>query len=131
MHDDAPMHDATPRLPNWPPPDGEEIGIERAREYIAWIREHAGPVLEEAERMLHERYPGTEIHYAAATVGQLATWRLAPEMPGLSIGTVWCAFMAGSFATVDIWIDREGRLVEGYPLAGRQVVWWKQLKCGG
>lgn len=42
-------------LPNWLLPDGEEIGIDEAWEIIAWIRKHAGPVLEEAERALHER----------------------------------------------------------------------------
>ena len=101
-----------PRLSNWPPPDGEKIGVERARAYVAWIRDHAGPVLEGAERMLHERYPGAELGRSAVTVEQLATWGgPSPNMQGLSIGCVWCDVMAGSFAMVDIVLDREGRLV--------------------
>jgi hypothetical protein len=45
------------RLPDWPPPDGEPIGEERARASIAWLREHAGSCLKEACRMIHARYP--------------------------------------------------------------------------
>ena len=105
------MTSAQPRLPNWPPPADEPIGHDRAREYIAWIREHAGPVLAEAERMLGERYPNAETRRSAATVDQLATWRLTEGMSGLAIGCVWCAFMAGSFAMVDITITREGELI--------------------
>lgn len=44
------------RLPDWPPPDGEAIGEERARAYIAWIRDHAPPLLTEGRRMLQERW---------------------------------------------------------------------------
>ncbi len=100
------------RLPDWPPPNDEKFGVERARAYVAWIREHAGPVLEEAERMLRERYPGAELGRSAVTVKQLATWG-APtsNMSGLSIGCVWCDVMAGSVAMVDIVLDREGQLV--------------------
>jgi hypothetical protein len=61
--------------------------------------------------MLHERYRGAELHRSSVTVDQLATWQgPTPEMAGLSIGTVWCAFMAGSYAMVDIRIMRDGRL---------------------
>lgn len=101
----------TPTLPNWPPPAGEPIGIDRAREYIAWIREHAPPVIAEAERMLAARYPGAETRRSAVTVDQLATWRAWDGMQGLAIGSVWCKYMAGSFAMVDITITAEGRLV--------------------
>jgi hypothetical protein len=45
-------------LPDWPPPDDEPIGIERPRASIAWIREHALPVVAEAEAMLAERCRG-------------------------------------------------------------------------
>ena len=46
------------------------------------------------------------------TVGQLATWGgPTPNMQGLCVETVWCQHMAGSFAIVDISLDREGRLV--------------------
>ena len=106
------MHDAPPLLPNWPPPDGEEIGIDRSRQYIAWIREHAGPVLEEAEQMTRERYPEATIERSGITV-QTSAKREAPTptMLGVSIGCVWSAFMAGAFAMVGILIDREGRLI--------------------
>lgn len=46
------------------PSDGK-ITVDQACEIVAWIREHAGPVLEEAERMLTERYPGAEIGQGA------------------------------------------------------------------
>lgn len=32
-------------------------------------------------------------------------------MSGLAIGSVWCAYMAGAFAMVNIVITREGRLI--------------------
>jgi hypothetical protein len=105
------MTDDTPCLPNWPPPDGK-ISIDEAREIVAWIREHAGPVLEEAERMILERYPGAEIGRGAVTVEHLVKWGgPTPAMKGLAIGTVWCDVMAGAFAMVDIVLDPEGRLV--------------------
>lgn len=100
-----------PRCPQWPPPDDELIGTERARLYIAWIREHAGPVLAQAEAMIEARYPGSQTHRSAVNVNQLAIWSLSPKMSGLSIGTVWCAYMAGSFAMVDISITRDGELI--------------------
>jgi hypothetical protein len=68
-------------------------------------------VLAEAEAMLAERYPGAETRRSAVKAEQLATWRLSPGMKGLAIGCVSCAFMAGSFAMVDIVITREGRLI--------------------
>ena len=106
------MIDATPRLPNWPPPDREAIGIDRAREYVAWIARHAEPVLQEAEQMIRERYPDTTIERSGITVRALATrGGPTPTMPGVSIGCVWSAFMAGSFAMVGILIDRERRLI--------------------
>jgi hypothetical protein len=60
MSDGTPMNAADPRLPNWPPPDDEPIGMGRARQYIAWIREHAPPLIAEAEAMLAEPYPTGE-----------------------------------------------------------------------
>jgi hypothetical protein len=62
-------------LPNWRPPADEPIGIDRVRQYIARIRDHAAPVLAEAEAMLAERYPGAETHRSAVKVEQLATRR--------------------------------------------------------
>lgn len=100
-----------PCCPQWPPPPDEPIGTERARLYVAWIRDHAGPVLAEAESMIEARYPGSETHRSAANVEALATWSLSAGMPGLCIGTAWCAFMAGSFAMVDITITRDGALI--------------------
>jgi hypothetical protein len=85
--------------------------MDRARAYIAWIREHAPPVIAEAEAMLGERYPGAETKRASVKAEQLAMWRLSPGMKGLAIACVSCAFMAGSFAMVDITITREGRLI--------------------
>lgn len=65
------VNDSDPRLPNWSSPQ-DAISIGQAREIIAWIREHAGPVPEEAERNLHERHPGAEIGRSAMTVEHLA-----------------------------------------------------------
>jgi hypothetical protein len=89
----------------------EPIGIERPRASIAWMREHAPPVLTEAEAMLAERYPGAETRRSAVKAEQLATWRVSPGMKGLSIGCVSCKYMAGPLAMVDIMITREGRLI--------------------
>jgi hypothetical protein len=48
---------------------------------------------------------------SAVNVEQLAKRRIWEGMKWLSIGCVSCAFMAGSFAMVDITITREGRLI--------------------
>jgi hypothetical protein len=48
-------------LPSWPLPDGGLIGKDRARAYVAWIREHAPPYPREARQMLHVRYPGASV----------------------------------------------------------------------
>lgn len=69
------MTDDTLRLPDWPPPADEPIGMGRARQYIAWIREHALPVVAEAEARLADRYPGAETRRSAVNVEQLATRR--------------------------------------------------------
>lgn len=52
-------------------PSYEQINAEHSGEYIAWIREQVGPVLEEAKQMLQERYPGTEMGRSSVTVKQL------------------------------------------------------------
>lgn len=97
-------------LPDWPPPDGEPIGPDRARAYIAWIKQHAPPLLQEGRRMIHERYPSAYIGTYAARVDQLATWRLSAGMDGLNIGGLWCEPTPGSFAWVNIVIRRDGHL---------------------
>ena len=99
------------RLPNWPPHDGEPIGVDRARASIARVKQHAGPVLEEAEQLLQARYPGAVVHRPGCTVQQLATCSLSPTMMGLAIGCVACDTVDGSLALVDIVITREGHLV--------------------
>ena len=101
----------TPTLPDWPPEPGEKIGVERARAYIAWIRVHAPPALEEARAMLRDRYPDAATSTSAVTVEQLAGWSLDPRMTGLAIGTVFCSIGGGTWAQVDISITRDGRLV--------------------
>jgi hypothetical protein len=105
------------RLPNWPPPADEPFGIDRAREYIAWVRAHAPPVLAEAEAMLAERYPGAETHRSAVKAEQLAEWCVWEGMKGLAIGSVWCKVMAGSHAMGDIVITADGRLIDLLALA--------------
>lgn len=97
-------------LPSWPPPAGELIGEERARAYIAWIRDHAGPLLEEGRRMMRARYPTASITTYAVRGDQLATWRISERMDGLNIGGLVCESIPGTFAYVDIVIRRDGRL---------------------
>jgi hypothetical protein len=104
------VNETYPRLPNWPPPADEPIGIERAHAYIAWIHAHAPPGLAEAEAMLAERYPGAETHRSAAQAEQSMEWRVWEGMTGLAIGAVWCKVMAGSITMVDIMITADGRL---------------------
>lgn len=98
------------RLPNWPPPDGEVIGEERAREYIAWIREHAPPLVAEGRRVLQQRFEISETCTSSVPPGQLAGWGLDEGMVGLSIGCVWAAIQGGTWATMNISIRRDGRL---------------------
>lgn len=99
------------RLPDWPPPPDEPIGLERARAYFAWIRRHAPPVLEEARRMITERYPHAVTDTSAVTLEQLATWSFGPPMKGLSIGTVHASVSGGAWAMVDLVITEDGRLI--------------------
>lgn len=98
------------RLPNWPPASGDHIGEERAREYIAWIRQHAQPLVEEGRRILCERFETETTGTSSARVDQLAEWMLDEGMSGLNIGTVYCAIQAGSWAQMNINIRRDGRL---------------------
>lgn len=98
------------RLPDWPPPPDAPIGEDRARAYIAWIRDRVRPLLEEGRRMIRERYPSAYIGTYVARLDQLATWRLTDGMDGLNIGGLWCEPTPGSFAWVNIIIRRDGRL---------------------
>jgi hypothetical protein len=100
----------TDALPDWRPPADEPIGVERARAYVAWVREHVGPLIADARRQLNERYLNAPTHTSAATMDQLATWRFSKVMEGLAVGMVWCDFMAGSFAMLYISIRRDGHL---------------------
>jgi hypothetical protein len=101
-----------PRLPDWPPPDGEAIGEERARAYVAWIREHAPPLLKEAREMIRARYPGVQADQSSVNVKDLATWHApTPAMPGLAIGTVSASVSGGTWAMVDLLITHDGRLI--------------------
>jgi hypothetical protein len=97
-------------LPNWPPPDGEPIGEERARQYITWIREHAGPLVADARKQITDRYPHAVTKTSAAMVDQLASWSFDDRMTGLGIGSVWASVSGGTWAMMDIWIRRDGRL---------------------
>ena len=54
------------------PPVGEALSEERARLLVAWLRQHARPVVAGAERALLARYPGTEVKVSMCRVGQLA-----------------------------------------------------------
>src|SRR5690606_2019303 len=95
-------------LLDWPPPAGEPIGEDRARAYIAWIRDRVRPLLEEGRRMIQERYPSAYIGTYVARLDQLATWHLTDGMDGLNIGGLWCEPTPGSFAWVNIIIRRDG-----------------------
>jgi hypothetical protein len=97
-------------LPNWPPPPDEPIGEERARQYIAWIRDQAPPLVAEGRRMLQERYPGKATQTAAVNVAQLAIWTLSDRMTGLNIGGVYTDIMPGTWGWMDVRIRRDGRL---------------------
>ncbi len=55
------MTDPASEAPSWVPPVGEALGDERARLLVSWIREHARPVVADAERALRDRSPGVEV----------------------------------------------------------------------
>lgn len=97
-------------LPNWPPPDGEVIGVERAREYVAWIREHVNPLLKEGERVLRDRFGDTGVTAVSARVDQIAEWKLDPRSERLNVGVLYCSIKSGAWAMLDINIKRDGRL---------------------
>lgn len=100
----------TAPLPAWPPIDGEPIGVDRARAYIAWIAANVGLLLIEADRMIRERYPHAVTERSSTNVEQLAEWSLSATMTGMSIGCVWASVSGGTFAMVDITIRRDGYL---------------------
>ncbi len=100
----------TDTLPDWPPPNDEPIGEDRARAYIARIRDRVKPLLEEGRRMMKARYPSAYIGTYAPRADQLATWRCSEGMEALAIGGLWCEPTPGSFAWVNIVIRRDGRL---------------------
>jgi hypothetical protein len=85
------------RLPDWPPVDGDAIGTERARAHVRSIAEHAPPLVDEAKRLISERYPGSERHVSSATVAQLATWGITERMPGLAVGHIWTHVQPGDW----------------------------------
>lgn len=97
-------------LPNWPPGDGTKIGEERAREYVAWIRYHAPPLVAEGRRVLQARFGVAECGTSSARVDQLAEWGLDERMDALNVGVVYCSIQSGSWAMMDISIRRDGRL---------------------
>lgn len=97
-------------LPNWPPPANEPIGIERARAYNAWIRDHVGPLVAYGRERIEDRYPGAVTHTASVTVEQLARWTFSHRMARLNIGGVYAETPPGSFIWMDIHIRRDGRL---------------------
>jgi hypothetical protein len=100
------------RLPDWPPPTDEPIGEAHARSYIAWLREHAPPLLKEARQLIQARYPGVVVTQSSVRRQELATWRApTPQMPGLAIGTVSANVSGGTWAMVDILITHDGRLI--------------------
>jgi hypothetical protein len=96
-------------LPDWPPPDAESIGTERARASVRWIAAHAPPLVEAAKQLIREGYPESEPPVSSANVAQRATWTLAEGMTGLWVGYVWTCVQAGDWAACDILIRRDGR----------------------
>lgn len=97
-------------LPNWPPAAGEVIGEERARAYVAWIREHVAPLLKEGERILRVRFGNTGVTAVSARVDQIAAWKLHPQSERLNVGVLYCSIKSGAWAMMDINIRRDGRL---------------------
>ncbi len=97
-------------LPNWPPPEGEAIGHERSREYIAWIRDHAPSLIAEGRRMITEQWQTEDIHTSSVRLDYLATWKLDDGLAGLSVGCVWAPIKGGTWAMAMISIRRDGRL---------------------
>lgn len=98
------------RLPGWPPPSGEIIGEERARMYIAWIREHAPPLVAEGRSILCERFETETTRTSSVRLEHLAKWKIGPELDGLCVGVVYCSIQSGAWAMMDIRIRRDGRL---------------------
>jgi hypothetical protein len=98
-------------LPDWPTPASEPIGEDRARAYIAGIRDHVAPCLKEAPQLLHARYPDAMVEQSRVRVQGLATWHPPTErMPRFKIGVVSASVSGGSWAMVDILITHDGRL---------------------
>jgi hypothetical protein len=66
------------------PPIGEALGEERA-----WLRQHARATVADAERVLLDRYPNSEIQ-----IDMCRAWQLAPQTRqdfgrGIYAGNVW------------------------------------------
>jgi hypothetical protein len=84
----------TPRLA---PPAGEPIGEERARAYVAWVREHAPTYLRDVRQLIHAKYSGASVEQSSVRVQELATWHgPTPQMPGLAIGILSASVSGGT-----------------------------------
>lgn len=95
----------------WPPPHGEKIGEELARQLVAWMREVSPPVIEEARQLLAEVAPGVPVVTSSCSVQALAGWGLDEGMSALCVGTVWCTAGKAVWMMMDILLTREGELV--------------------
>ncbi len=100
------------RIPDWPPPADEPIGIERARAYFAWISENVPPLIATAEQMLRERWGDSgKIRTSSWRMHQFAAQRLMAGRDSMYLGCVSAPKPGGSWVYVDIRITRDGYLV--------------------
>lgn len=109
----------TERLPDWPPPPGK-IGIERAKQYIAWIKHHAPALIAAGSAEIRRAYPYASVGTSSHSVARLAE-ESATQNHRLCIGSIRGDLTPRGTAVLQVWITADGRLelVAGQRMRGQ------------
>ena len=114
----------------WPPPDGEPIGEERARDLVRWLRTVAPAAVDQARNYLATHAPNSPQSRHAVKASQLATFAFAEGMRGMPLGSVSVQGAQGPHGTVGIALQRDGRLAITVREPGERVQRWIVLEDG-
>jgi len=93
----------------WPLPDGRPVGVTRAPELVAYVKQGAGPVIEIARAYLGQRHPGEAIAIRTAQPAAVAKLALDRAMTGIPVATV-TAGKGRNAHVVRIALERTGEI---------------------
>ena len=88
------------------PPDGETIGIERARQLVAYTKPLMPAIMAEVEAWLRSEQ-SKPIERSAVPASKLAQIVMHPAMRGIGLGSVW-AGRGGNASIVTVTLLRDG-----------------------